>query len=89
MEKEREGGYPGGSRLRYKRFAIIGGAAFGWIRRALATGCYLEPAKLMVNAAPMIAAASIRRLATKLKGQRPIRSIDFARRQQRAAGARA
>jgi glycosyltransferase involved in cell wall biosynthesis len=89
MEKEREGGYPGGSRLRYERFAIIGGAAFGWIRRALSTGCYLEPAKLMVNAGPMIAAACVRRLATKLKRKRPIHSIDFARGERRSIGAHA
>jgi glycosyltransferase involved in cell wall biosynthesis len=89
IEKERKGGYPGGSRLRYERFAIIGGAAFGWIRRALATGCYLEPAKLMFNAGPMIAAACIRRLAFKLRGKQPIRSIEFARGEGRAWGARA
>jgi glycosyltransferase involved in cell wall biosynthesis len=87
MEKERGGGYPGGSRLRYERFAIIGGAAFGWIRRALSTGCYLEPAKLMVNAGPMIAAACVRRLAAKLKRKRPIHSIDLAPGKRRAIGA--
>ena len=79
MRKERVGGYPGGPGRRYERFAIIGGAAFGWIRRAIATGCYVEPAKLMVNAGPMIAAACIRRLATTLKGKRPIHSLDFGR----------
>jgi glycosyltransferase involved in cell wall biosynthesis len=77
IEKEREGGYPGGSERRYERFAIIGGAAFGWIRRAVAIGCYAEPAKLMVDAGPMIAAACARRLTARLKGKRPVRSIDM------------
>lgn len=78
IRKERDGGYPGGPRRRFDRFAIIGGAAFGWIRRALATGCYLEPAKLLFNAGPMIAAACARRVETMLRGRRPVHSIDLA-----------
>ena len=78
IQKERDGGYPGGPRRRFERFAIIGGAAFGWIRRALATGCYREPTKLLFNAGPMIAAACARRLETMLRGRRPVQSIDLA-----------
>jgi glycosyltransferase involved in cell wall biosynthesis len=78
IQKERDGGYPGGPRRRFDRFAIIGGAAFGWIRRALGTGCYLEPAKLLFNAGPMIAAACARRLKTMLRGRRRVQSIDLA-----------
>ncbi len=78
IQKEREGGYPGGRRRRFERSAIIGGAAFGWIRRALATGCYFELAKLLFNAGPMIAAACARRVETMVRGRRPVQSIDLA-----------
>lgn len=88
IKKERDGGYPGGAAWRYQRYAIIGGAAFGWIRRALSTGCYLEAAKLFVSAGPMIAAACMRRLTTKLKRSRPIRSIDIPQNSEVLAGAR-
>jgi glycosyltransferase involved in cell wall biosynthesis len=75
IRKEREGRYPGGAACRYARYAFIGGAAFGWLKRALETGYYWEALKLSAKAAPMIAAAIVRRLTAVILGKRRTQTI--------------
>jgi len=57
-EAERRGEYPGGSKRRWERYALIGGRASSWAYRyCWKEGQYKMALRLLVNTAPMVLAA--------------------------------
>lgn len=77
MEKEKAGQYPGGPEHRFERYAWLGGVISFWVKRALRTGLYGEGLRVGVKAWLMILCAVVRRLAVRIKGRRPVETIDL------------
>jgi glycosyltransferase involved in cell wall biosynthesis len=77
MDKERAGQYPGGPEHRVERYAWLGGMLFFWVKRALDAGLYKEALKLAACGWTMIAAGVLRRCAIRIRGRRPIETIEF------------
>lgn len=51
--------YPGGNRRRLERYAIIGGDAWSWVRRALKANRLSLALKLLIMTCPMLAAGAL------------------------------
>lgn len=77
MAKERAGQYPGGPEHRVERYAWLGGMLFFWIKRAWRVGLHKEALKLAACGWTMIAAGVVRRCAVRIRGRRPIETIEF------------
>ena len=75
--KEKRGQYPGGKRFRSERRAFIGGPVCYWVTRAFGTGLYWRAAKLLASGWLMILAAIIYRLKIKIRGRRPLKTIEM------------
>jgi glycosyltransferase involved in cell wall biosynthesis len=76
VSKEKSGGYPGGPSHRYERYAYIGGPVYYWFRRALGEGLYRRAFKFLASGWLFVLVAIWFRLTRKLKGRRPIESIE-------------
>jgi glycosyltransferase involved in cell wall biosynthesis len=75
---ERAGQYPGGGKRRFGRYACIGGIAQAWLRKAVKLRQLRLTFKLGVRTAPMIAAATAKKLLSGLRRSKaPLISIDF------------
>jgi glycosyltransferase involved in cell wall biosynthesis len=70
VASERAGGYPGGTKYRFPRYACIGGIAQLWVRNALKLSQISSGAKLGVGSAPMIAASAVKKLFSRFHGSR-------------------
>ena len=77
MDKERAGQYPGGPQHRFERYAWLGGLLFFWIRRAFRAGLCKEALKLAACGWSMIAASVLRRCSVRIRGRRPVETIEF------------
>jgi glycosyltransferase involved in cell wall biosynthesis len=77
IRKEREGQYPGGKRLRYKRHAFLGALVFFWAKEAAKAGLFLEAVMLLARNSSMVCAAIVRRFRFILTGRRPYKAIEF------------
>lgn len=77
MERERTGQYPGGRKHRFQRYAWLGGMVFFWVKRALRAGLYKDALKLAARGWPMALAGVIRRCAVRVRGRRPVETIEF------------
>lgn len=75
MRKEKMGEYPGGPRLRYVRYAYIGGAVFYWFIKGIQKGLYRSSTKFLASGYLMILAAIISKLGTRIIGRRPAETI--------------
>lgn len=75
IERERFGRYPGGKRLCFERYGLIGGSVFFWSKRAVKRGYYSQAAKLMARGWPMVLVAAARRLGVMLTGRQPSETI--------------
>jgi len=84
IEKEKAGQFPGGREHRFERFAWMGGFIFFYIKRALRAGLYKEALKLAACGWKMIAAGVVRRCAVRIRGRRPIETIEFTRKDSQA-----
>ena len=80
IDKERAGQFPGGRVHRFERRAWLGGCVFFWIKRALRAGFYKEALKLATSGWTMVTAGIVRRCLLRIKGQRPIETIEFVHR---------
>lgn len=68
-DAERRGEYPGGRERRSERYAVIGGRSSSWAYRyCWRNGQYKMALKLLVNTAPMVAAAVWRKLMRRFRG---------------------
>jgi glycosyltransferase involved in cell wall biosynthesis len=65
---ERAGLYPGGRKRRFARYACIGGIAQLWVRTAFECRQYRLATKLLLESAPMIAAAGGKKLFSRFGG---------------------
>jgi glycosyltransferase involved in cell wall biosynthesis len=65
---ERAGRYPGGRKRRFSRYACIGGIAQLWVRTALECRQYRLAIELLLESAPMIAAAGCKKLFSRFGG---------------------
>jgi glycosyltransferase involved in cell wall biosynthesis len=65
---ERAGLYPGGRKRRFSRYACIGGIAQLWVRTAFECRQYRLAMELLLESAPMIAAAGCKKLFSRFGG---------------------
>lgn len=75
IERERQGGYPGGEPRRFERYGLLGGLVFFWTKRAVKRGLYRDAATLLVRGWPMLFAAVALRCNAVLNGRRPCETI--------------
>lgn len=75
MAKERAGEYPGGTGLKWRRRAWLGGLFQFWIIRSVRAGLYKEAAKLILTGWPTILAAVIYRGMALLRGRQPAQKL--------------
>jgi glycosyltransferase involved in cell wall biosynthesis len=75
IHKEKVGEYPGGPRLRYERYAYIGGAVIYWFLKGLQSGLYRSSTKFLAAGYPMILAAIVSKLGARITGRRPAETI--------------
>jgi len=66
ISAERAGQYPGGRERRFERYACIGGIAHLWVRKALMLGQLGLSLQLAASAAPMIAAATGKKILSRV-----------------------
>lgn len=71
LRQERLGRYPGGTRRRFERRALLGGVVFHWTRRAAKGGMYRDAISLLVRGWPMVLATITRRLGVLMWGRQP------------------
>jgi hypothetical protein len=64
---ERKGRYPGGRKHQFARRAYIGGVEIAWCRRALGSRRPDLAAKLMLQSAPFVAVAILRKLGRQFR----------------------
>jgi glycosyltransferase involved in cell wall biosynthesis len=76
VRKEKSGGYPGSRSHRYERYAFIGGPVYYWFTRALGAGFYWRSLKFLASGWQLMLVSIWAHLAIKLKGRRPIESIE-------------
>jgi glycosyltransferase involved in cell wall biosynthesis len=79
LEKERSGKFPGGKKLRFYRYAFLGGPAHDWGTRAFKDGHKKEGLELLIKGAPMIAAKILRKVRTFILGHRKSTIITIQR----------
>ena len=84
IDKERAGQFPGGPEHRFERFAWLGGITLFWTKKGLRAGLYKESFKLAACGWAMIAAGFIRWCAIRIRGLRPIETIEFTCRHAQA-----
>ena len=77
VRKEKNGEYPGGPSRRYERYAYIGGPVYFWFREAFRRGFYWRSLKFLGSGWLLVLVALYSRLALKLKGRRPIETIEM------------
>ncbi len=77
VRKEKNGEYPGGPSRRYERYAYIGGPVYFWFREAFRRGFYWRSLKFLWGGRLLVLVALYSRLALKLKGRRPIETIEM------------
>jgi len=75
LERERQGGYPGGEPRRLERYGLLGGLILHWTKRAVKRGLYRDAATLLVQGWPMLAAAIARRCKAVFAGRRPSETL--------------
>ncbi len=78
MEKEESGEYPGGREFRFRRRAWFGGFIFFWIKRACRVGLYKDAVVLGASGFSMVMAAIVQRLIQRLRGRRPIDTLEMS-----------
>jgi glycosyltransferase involved in cell wall biosynthesis len=77
IQKEYSGKYRRLSGSRFARYAFLGGPAMGWTKRGFRKKFFSEPFKLLVTASPMLAAATLKRMLTLVKGRSPTQTIEL------------
>jgi glycosyltransferase involved in cell wall biosynthesis len=77
MDRERDGQYPGGPRRQFERNARHGGVICFCIKRLLRVGLYNDALRLAARGWPMIQAAIISRSLVRLRGRRPVRTLEL------------
>jgi glycosyltransferase involved in cell wall biosynthesis len=77
IANERGGGYPGGRRHLFERYAALGAFVVFWSMKGLAAGHWKEALRLALTGLPMVLAAVAQRLAIRLTGRRPTEAIDI------------
>jgi len=77
VRKEKNGEYPGGPSCRFERYAYIGGPVYYWFTRALGDGLYWRGLKFLASGWSLMLVSIWAHLARKLKGRRPIESIEM------------
>lgn len=75
IQKEKAGEYPGGSRVRFERYAFLGGPIFFWIKKCLRARLYASANSLFIKGWVMALAAAMRRLFGKLTSRVPTRTL--------------
>jgi glycosyltransferase involved in cell wall biosynthesis len=65
---ERAGLYPGGRKRRFSRYACIGGIAQLWVRTAWRNRQYRLAIRLLLESAPMVAAAGCKKVLSRFGG---------------------
>jgi glycosyltransferase involved in cell wall biosynthesis len=75
IEKEKQGGYPGGQEKRGQRYAFLGGPALFWVKRTCKSGLYREALRLLALGWPMIFAAVFRRITVSVRGRRSVQTM--------------
>ncbi len=75
--REEAGIYPGGREYRFRRRAWLGGMTTFWVQRSLKAGLYKDALKLTISGWTFILAAVVRRTVAKIRGQRPLDTIEF------------
>jgi hypothetical protein len=77
IAKERAGEYPGGREHRSERYAWLGGMLFYWIKRACRARLWRNALGLAVSGWPMILTAIARRSVARIKGRRPVETLEL------------
>jgi hypothetical protein len=75
IKKEKAGGYPGGARFRFERYAFLGGPIFFWIKKCLRARLYANANSLLIKGWAMALAAAMRRFFVKLTSRVPVRTL--------------
>jgi hypothetical protein len=75
IKKEKAGGYPGGPRFRFERYAFLGGPIFFWIKKCLRARLYASAISLWIQGWAMTFCAAMRRFAGKLASRAPVRTL--------------
>jgi glycosyltransferase involved in cell wall biosynthesis len=70
LGREKSGVYPGGARLRFDRYAILGAPVFYWIKSAYKAGLYNIAFTVFARGWPMFLAAAARKFNTTIRGRR-------------------
>jgi glycosyltransferase involved in cell wall biosynthesis len=71
LNKERVGDYPGGSKRRFERYAVMGGHVMAFVQRAVQSGLYRDAFALAALGWPMVFASIVRKCNVALRGPRP------------------
>jgi glycosyltransferase involved in cell wall biosynthesis len=70
IRREGAGDFPGGSRRKIERLAILGALGYFWSKRAFKARLYWPAVKLVANTWPLQSVAVLRRLCTNIIGRR-------------------
>jgi glycosyltransferase involved in cell wall biosynthesis len=87
IQKEKRREYPGNRKSRLRRYALIGGPAWFWVKKGFKSGAYREVLVLAWKSWLMIAAGFLRSLQIRLRGRRPIESAELHAQAREAAEA--
>jgi glycosyltransferase involved in cell wall biosynthesis len=71
IDSEKKGEYPGGRNRRQDRYACIGGISQLWVLRSLQAGKPGQALRVILNSAPMLAAAVYRKIRLKFSKKTP------------------
>jgi Glycosyl transferase family 2 len=77
IRKEKTGQYPGGPRLRFQRYAFLGGPIFFWIKKCVRARLYGGARSLFIEGWLMALTAAIRRFLGKLSRQEQPRTLQM------------
>jgi glycosyltransferase involved in cell wall biosynthesis len=78
IKKAKAGGYPGGPRFRFERYAFLGGAIFFWIKKCLRARLYASASSLLIKGWAMTFCAAMRRFVGKLTSRAPVRTLKMS-----------
>jgi glycosyltransferase involved in cell wall biosynthesis len=71
IDSEKNGEYPGGRERKWDRYACIGGISQLWVLRSLQARKPGQALRVLVNSAPMLAAAAFRKIRLKFSKKTP------------------
>ncbi len=75
IDSEKKGQYPGGYERKWDRYACIGGISQLWIIRSLQAHKPVEALRILLQGAPMLLAAVIRKMRSKTGKKTPVTMI--------------